>query len=110
MAVEIEREKREGPADLCGAGTLGLPIAEQAGRTIVVNAPDVAMLSGRPDHMSDVVSNLIDNALVHGAGTVEVTVAIADDDAVIAGAGPDHPVHPFLPESAYLKALLLQLD
>jgi 23S rRNA (cytosine1962-C5)-methyltransferase len=28
----------------------------------------------------------------------------------IAGAGSDHPVHPSLPESAYLKALLLQLD
>jgi 23S rRNA (cytosine1962-C5)-methyltransferase len=26
------------------------------------------------------------------------------------GAGPDHPVHPALPESAYLKALLFQLD
>ncbi|MBF0166698.1 MAG: class I SAM-dependent rRNA methyltransferase [Alphaproteobacteria bacterium] len=26
------------------------------------------------------------------------------------GAGPDHPVHPQLPESAYLKALFLQLD
>ncbi len=26
------------------------------------------------------------------------------------GAGPDHPVHPYLPESAYLKTLLLQLD
>ena len=26
------------------------------------------------------------------------------------GAGPDHPVHPHLPESAYLKAQLLQLD
>jgi 23S rRNA (cytosine1962-C5)-methyltransferase len=27
-----------------------------------------------------------------------------------AGAGPDHPVHPHLPESAYLKALVLALD
>jgi 23S rRNA (cytosine1962-C5)-methyltransferase len=26
------------------------------------------------------------------------------------GAGPDHPVHPHLPESAYLKALVFQLD
>jgi 23S rRNA (cytosine1962-C5)-methyltransferase len=26
------------------------------------------------------------------------------------GAASDHPVHPFLPESAYLKAMLLQLD
>ena len=27
-----------------------------------------------------------------------------------AGAGPDHPVHPLLPETAYLKALVYQLD
>jgi len=27
-----------------------------------------------------------------------------------AGAGPDHPVHPYLPESAYLSSELLQLD
>lgn len=27
-----------------------------------------------------------------------------------AGAGPDHPVHPHLPETAYLKTMLLQLD
>jgi 23S rRNA (cytosine1962-C5)-methyltransferase len=27
-----------------------------------------------------------------------------------AGAGPDHPVHPLLPESAYLKALIYALD
>jgi 23S rRNA (cytosine1962-C5)-methyltransferase len=27
-----------------------------------------------------------------------------------AGAGPDHPVHPALPESAYLKAMTLSLD
>ncbi len=26
------------------------------------------------------------------------------------GAGPDHPVHPALPESAYLKGQLLALD
>lgn len=26
------------------------------------------------------------------------------------GAGPDHPTHPLLPESAYLKALFLQLE
>ncbi|MFN9976448.1 MAG: RlmI/RlmK family 23S rRNA methyltransferase, partial [Phycisphaerae bacterium] len=26
------------------------------------------------------------------------------------GAGPDHPVHPMLPETAYLKSLVYQLD
>ena len=28
----------------------------------------------------------------------------------VGGAGPDHPTHPNLAESAYLKCLLLQLD
>lgn len=28
----------------------------------------------------------------------------------VAGAGGDHPLHPHLPESAYLKAMILQLD
>ncbi len=28
----------------------------------------------------------------------------------IAGAGPDHPLHPHLPESAYLKAMVMQVD
>jgi 23S rRNA (cytosine1962-C5)-methyltransferase len=28
----------------------------------------------------------------------------------MAGAGPDHPIHPHLPESAYLKALVFALD
>lgn len=28
----------------------------------------------------------------------------------VSGAGPDHPLHPHLPESAYLKAMVLQVD
>jgi 23S rRNA (cytosine1962-C5)-methyltransferase len=28
----------------------------------------------------------------------------------VGGAGPDHPIHPNLPESAYLKCLILQVD
>jgi len=40
-------------------------------------------------------------------------VARARRDArilAVTGAGPDHPLHPMLPESAYLKGLLLALD
>jgi 23S rRNA (cytosine1962-C5)-methyltransferase len=45
----------------------------------------------------------------------QVRRGIADADRAArilhtGGAGPDHPVHPFLPESAYLKCLFLQLD
>ncbi len=44
-----------------------------------------------------------------------VANGIADTDRParilrIGGAGPDHPIHPLLPESAYLKSLLLQID
>ncbi len=42
----------------------------------------------------------------HGVGQARRTGSILRN----AGAGPDHPLHPFLPESAYLKALVLRLD
>jgi 23S rRNA (cytosine1962-C5)-methyltransferase len=55
----------------------------------------------------------------HNVGSAEFTEAVrhgladAGRGARIlksAGAAPDHPVHPALPESAYLKALTLSLD
>lgn len=55
----------------------------------------------------------------HNAPLEEFTAAVARGVAdagregrIIrsAGAAPDHPVHPYLPESAYLKAIVLQLD
>jgi 23S rRNA (cytosine1962-C5)-methyltransferase len=44
--------------------------------------------------------------IVHGVGLAGRTGRVVR----IAGAGPDHPIHPMLPESAYLKAVVLQLD
>ena len=47
------------------------------------------------------------------AGAVAEGVQRARRDArivFVGGAGPDHPVHPLLPESAYLKAQLLHLS
>jgi 23S rRNA (cytosine1962-C5)-methyltransferase len=55
----------------------------------------------------------------HNAPLEEFTAAVARgisdagrEGRIIrtAGAAPDHPVHPHLPESAYLKAVVLQLD
>ena len=55
----------------------------------------------------------------HNAPTDEFTAAVARgvsdagrSGSIIrsAGAGSDHPVHPLLPESAYLKAVVLALD
>ena len=42
------------------------------------------------------------------AGIREAAAAAAPDPS--AGAGPDHPVHPALPETAYLKFLAYALD
>jgi 23S rRNA (cytosine1962-C5)-methyltransferase len=55
----------------------------------------------------------------HNAPLAEFAAAVAEglhrarrDGRILGthGAGPDHPVHPHLPESAYLKAQLVQLD
>lgn len=55
----------------------------------------------------------------HHAATAEFAESVARglgdagrDGRILrqAGAGPDHPVHPMLPESAYLKSLTLALD
>jgi len=55
----------------------------------------------------------------HNVGTAEFAEAarrgLADAGRIgrilrDAGAGPDHPIHPALPESAYLKSLTLALD
>jgi two-component system sensor histidine kinase TctE len=57
------------------AAAMILPMAEHAGRTLVVNATDDVTMRGRADDLRDMIWNLLDNALVHGEGTVEVTVS-----------------------------------
>ena len=51
-----------------------LPLAEKAGRTVDVEAPAAVPVHGRADDLRDMVRNLLDNALVHGQGTVRVGV------------------------------------
>ena len=53
----------------------------------------------------DPVTGEFADAVVWGMGRANRTGRILFQG----GAGPDHPVHPLLPESAYLKALLFQL-
>ena len=45
-------------------------------------------------------------ASLRGVGRAGRTAQIVH----VGGAGPDHPVHPWLAETAYLKALFLRLD
>src|SRR6476660_1919243 len=51
-----------------------LPIAEKEDRFVIVEAPDMVPFLGRADDLREMVHNLLDNALVHGSGTVRVGV------------------------------------
>lgn len=66
--VNLARISREAAAFM-------LPLVENAGRTLAVIAPDaVVVINAAEDDLRDMVRNLIENALVHGAGTITVIV------------------------------------
>jgi two-component system sensor histidine kinase TctE len=79
------------------AAALVLPLAEEAGRQVEVDAPDVVSIKGRADDLRDMVVNLLDNALVHGQGAVHVNLRLGtnpDRDTVfikVSDQGPGVP-------------------
>ena len=56
------------------AAAMVLPLAEEKGRPLEVEAAAVVSLPGRPDELRGAVRNLLENALVHGEGAVRVSV------------------------------------
>ena len=73
-----------------------LPLAEEAGRLLEVDAPDEVRVPGRADDLRDMMVNLLDNALVHGAGTISVAVRPHGERVVVEvsdeGAGVPEPL------------------
>lgn len=66
--VNLSRVTRE-------AAALVLPFVEKAGRTLSVNAPEaVSVRNAAEDDLRDMTRNLIENALIHGAGAITVAV------------------------------------
>ncbi|GEP39636.1 two-component sensor histidine kinase [Nocardioides psychrotolerans] len=55
------------------------PIAAAANRSVSMTGDEVVLVNGGPDHLRRIVSNLVDNALRHGAGDVEVHVSGGPD-------------------------------
>lgn len=94
--VRLSRVVRE-------AAALVLPLAEEQGRRIEVDVPaHVMMRDSREADLLDMVRNLIENAIIHGDGTVHVRLAAAGDDMVcltVADAGPTPPAA----ESLFLR-------
>jgi signal transduction histidine kinase len=69
--TNLSRVAREAAATIA-------PLAEQAGRVLDVELPAALPVRGRPDDLYDMVRNLLDNALVHGRGTVRLTGQIQE--------------------------------
>jgi two-component system sensor histidine kinase QseC len=81
--VNVARIARE-------AASMVLPIAEAQGRTLHIDAPDTLMAPGDADDLRDAVRNLLENAALHGSGTIglrgqyqpdppAVTLIVSDD-------------------------------
>ena len=65
--VNLSRLVREAAAQV-------LPLVEAQQRRLEVDVPDTVQLRGRADDLRDMVRNLLDNALVHGHGTVSARI------------------------------------
>ncbi|MGH6988715.1 MAG: sensor histidine kinase [Stellaceae bacterium] len=65
--VNLSRVAREAAAAI-------VPLAEAEDRRLVVDLPDFTPVYGRADDLRDVIRNLLENALVHGRGTVGVAI------------------------------------
>jgi two-component system, OmpR family, sensor histidine kinase TctE len=86
VPVNLARVARE-------VAAMMLPLAEKAGRSLEVDAPEAVTLRGRPHDLGDMVRNLVDNALAHGRGTIRVRVALEGRQAIVevADEGPGTP-------------------
>ncbi len=65
--VNLSRIARE-------AAAMVVPLIEAQGRRLEADLPDVVPLHGRADDLRDMIRNLLDNALIHGQGTVTVRI------------------------------------
>jgi two-component system sensor histidine kinase QseC len=61
------------------AAALVLPLIEAQGRRLEVDVPDAVQMRGRADDLRDMFRNLLDNALIHGRGTVTARIEETGD-------------------------------
>ncbi len=76
VTVNLSRVARE-------AAAMVLPLAEARGRALRVELPEALMVTGWPEDLRDAVRNLLENALVHGAGTIALEGGLEGGEAVV---------------------------
>ncbi len=77
LPVNLSRVARE-------AAGMVLPLAEASGRCLEAELPDVLRTQGRPGDLRDAVVNLLENALLHGAGTIRLSGRQEEQHCVLA--------------------------
>jgi signal transduction histidine kinase len=77
--LELRRERIDVRALLTAVSTRFEWRAEEAGRRIAVRDGDGMFVTGDPLRLEQAVGNLVDNALRHGAGTVELDALAGPD-------------------------------
>jgi two-component system sensor histidine kinase TctE len=65
------------------AAALVLPLIEAQGRRLEVEVPDSVQVRGGGDDLRDMVRNLLDNALIHGTGTVTARIETTGHDPAL---------------------------
>jgi two-component system, OmpR family, sensor kinase len=98
--LPIRRERVTAGALLRAAADRFAVRASQHERTIVVSDEDGPVVDADPAHVEQALGNLIDNALSHGAGPIELS-ALARDHLVelhVTDQGPGLPA-PFVPRA-----------
>lgn len=84
--LDLARKEQGGPVDrkpkvnlsrvAREASALMLPLVEDAGRSLTIEAADtVSIAHAAEDDLRDMLRNLIENALIHGKGTITVAVS-----------------------------------
>ena len=66
-----------------------LPLAEARGRTLAVDLPDVMLVRGEAPALRDAIANLLENAVLHGAG--QIGLAASGRALIVSDEGPGLP-------------------
>ncbi len=80
--LPVRRDRVRASAVLDGAAERFARRAQQSGRQIVVSAPTELEVSGDPLRLEQALGNLIENALRHGRGAIQL-VAVARADGTV---------------------------
>jgi two-component system sensor histidine kinase QseC len=95
IEVNFFRIAREAAASI-------LPLVEASGRTLAVDLPELLPVRGRADDLRDMVMNLLENALVHGAGPIRLSGGEAADGGAVLDVADGGPgVAPILREAVF---------